>query len=984
MSDDIEPAPEHPAARLLPAWAIPAVAGACLTLLVLTLFGPLLFGDRQFAFRDASQVYYPLYLKVQQEWAAGRWPLWMPEANAGTPLLGNPVAAVFYPGKLVYGALPYAWAARVYIVLHVLLAFGSMVVLLRSWGASGGAAAIGALSYAFAAPVLFQWANVIYLVGAAWMPLGICAVDRWLRQGKASGIFELALVLSMQVLGGDLESPYLLGAIGAGYCIGLRCRRPALGGWVLLLALAVAYYAAQLWLTTRVATMPQPETISDSAAMTGYRLAQTAIMVLGWGLFAAIVLRRQSGMLKGMAGLAAAGMLALALSAVQVWPVLEFARRSERAAEIEIDSRDVYAYSTKPIRVLEFLWPNFSGTFDRGNRCWIETFPRRRSEDFWVPSLYMGGLALVLACASAGFRRGPPWRALLSALVVAGVLGSLGEYGSPLFWARHSSATADEPPRSEREPAEGAALVIDPHDGDGGFYWFLSVALPGFGVFRYPGKFLTIVSLGVAGLAAMGWDELGLNNSRRAWWFGAMGLVFSAGALGFDWFGSAVVRAYLKSRTWHAASALGLLDVSGAFADIRAAVVQAVIVLAISLGLFRLARSRHRTAAALGLLLVSLDLLVADWRIIWTVPRSVFERKPRVLELIAAAERAHPAPGPFRIHRMEGWQPFDWFIHSSESRFEEMVLWQRDTLVHFNGLVFGPHFTYVLGPTELLDYVLFFAPSTEQADLPTARAANLRPGDTYVYYPRRSFDLWNTRYFIVPARLDAADLRRGFASLLPDTQVLYPDLKSFEGPGGAERRARWYYEEDVSLLLNKRAFPRAWVVHRGKSIKPILGMNPLTRRPLLKHLMSRGADFDSAGEVDQGANDPHQMAWIETDHPAALARYVAGGEPQPTETVAVDTMESDRVVLSANLTSPGVVILADVFYPGWELTIDGRDAEILRVNRLMRGALVDIGRHRLAYTYRPRSFRWGMGISLSALLCVAVVLIVQAAQRRPA
>jgi hypothetical protein len=48
------------------------------------------------------------------------------------------------------------------------------------------------------------------------------------------------------------------------------------------------------------------------------------------------------GLLKGLAGLAAAGLLALALTAVQAWPVLEFASRSVRAAESEIGFKDIY------------------------------------------------------------------------------------------------------------------------------------------------------------------------------------------------------------------------------------------------------------------------------------------------------------------------------------------------------------------------------------------------------------------------------------------------------------------------------------------------------------------------------------------------------------------------------------------------------------------------------------------------------------------
>ena len=65
--------------------------------------------DRQFGFRDAGHFYYPLYQRVQEEWNQGRWPLWEPEENAGMPLLGNPTAAVLYPGKLVFAVLPYAW-----------------------------------------------------------------------------------------------------------------------------------------------------------------------------------------------------------------------------------------------------------------------------------------------------------------------------------------------------------------------------------------------------------------------------------------------------------------------------------------------------------------------------------------------------------------------------------------------------------------------------------------------------------------------------------------------------------------------------------------------------------------------------------------------------------------------------------------------------------------------------------------------------------
>ena len=80
--------------------------------------------------------------RVQQEWDAGRLPLWAPEASAGTPLLGNPTAAVLYPGKLLFFVLPHAWAVRVFLVGHVALAYLAMWVLLRGWRISATGATL--------------------------------------------------------------------------------------------------------------------------------------------------------------------------------------------------------------------------------------------------------------------------------------------------------------------------------------------------------------------------------------------------------------------------------------------------------------------------------------------------------------------------------------------------------------------------------------------------------------------------------------------------------------------------------------------------------------------------------------------------------------------------------------------------------------------------------------------------------------------------
>ena len=51
------------------------------------------------------------------------------------------------------------------------------------------------------------------------------AVDRWVRLGRRSGLLELTVVLSMQVLGGDPQAAYLLGLASIGYAMGLAWHR---------------------------------------------------------------------------------------------------------------------------------------------------------------------------------------------------------------------------------------------------------------------------------------------------------------------------------------------------------------------------------------------------------------------------------------------------------------------------------------------------------------------------------------------------------------------------------------------------------------------------------------------------------------------------------------------------------------------------------------------------------------------------------------
>jgi hypothetical protein len=954
---------------------VPVLILGSLLVLLGACFGSVLWGGQQFSYRDAAHFYYPLYQRVQQEWDAHRWPLWEPEENGGTPLLGNPTAAVLYPGKIIYALFPYAWAARLYVVAHTILAFLGMLALMRSWGVSWIGSTIAALSYAFGAPILFQYCNIIFLVGAAWAPLGFRAIDRLVRLGRRWGLIELAVVLAMQTLGGDPQSAYLTGLCGAGYAIG-----PAIASrlfrrdrwWQVSLIAALVLVG---WVAGTLAVAHW--FFRHGAEWRAWRPSGQVIRIACWSLVGLLILLsgrwlwKQRRFAWGLVSLGCAGGLALGLASAQILPVLEFAGLSLRAAEEA--PHDVFPFSLEPHRVIELIWPNVYGSTSHGNRSWLALVPPLHSPSIWIPSLYLGGLTLVLALAAFGFRNGPPWRAWLTAIAILSFVASLGMFTSPLWWARsvpvgqHYLGAHDPPPNYE--PRKDTSL----QDGDGSFYWLLATVLPGFGTFRYPSKLVSFTALALAALAGIGWDRLLTNGARRALVWASVLLAISLSGLSATLaLRPQLIRAFELGRKSVGDSLFGPLNVPGSVHDLQVALAHGTVIFALVLPIILTARRRPRLAGALAIVVLTADLALANAKLVLTLPQSVFETEPRLLTLIQEAERANPSPGPYRVHRIPIWNPVGWYKASSSDRIKELVSWERDTLQPKYGIPYGLEYTITEGTTELYDAHWFFAGFYRHYYPKGAALPGAQPGQEIVVHPRRGFDLWNTRYFILPVFPNGwRDEMRGYASFLPETEPIAPKPSEFESTRGRDHWVDWVSTQDWQLLRNDAAFPRAWLVHSARFINPIKGLKKSDREKPMEEILYQNDPFWNA--PDQSLYNPRRMAWVEVDDVSSLAGYLPGTPPDAAESVTITAYEPQRVALRAVLKRPGLVILADVDYPGWELTIDGVAAPILRTNRLMRGAAVKAGTHELVYTYWPASFRIGRTVSVASLILLVVL-----------
>ena len=88
-----------------------------------------------------------------------------------------------------------------------------------------------------------------------------------------------------------------------------------------------------------------------------------------------------------------------------------------------------------------------------------------------------------------------------------------------------------------------------------------------------------------------------------------------------------------------------------------------------------------------------------------------------------------------------------------------------------------------------------------------------------------------------------------------------------------------------------------------------------------------------------------------------------------------------------NSPKGGVLVLSEIFYPGWKATVDGQPADIARVNYVLRALRVAPGKHQVELSFFPQSVKTTETVAYAALfvlllLVVAVVFLSFRKKRR--
>jgi hypothetical protein len=153
----------------------------------------------------------------------------------------------------------------------------------------------------------------------------------------------------------------------------------------------------------------------------------------------------------------------------------------------------------------------------------------------------------------------------------------------------------------------------------------------------------------------------------------------------------------------------------------------------------------------------------------------------------------------------------------------------------------------------------------------------------------------------------------------------------------------WLYE-------NKFVLPRAFVIYRTE---------PVTHQDVWEKL---------------DALDPSSVALVEDDQ-----RLDGPGEASPARIV---DYAPNRVVVETDLQVPGLLVLGEIWYPGWKAYDNGNSTPILRTDAILRGVHLDAGSHTIEFMYTPTSVHAGWIVTSATTLVLLGSLFFSLARSR--
>ncbi len=166
------------------------------------------------------------------------------------------------------------------------------------------------------------------------------------------------------------------------------------------------------------------------------------------------------------------------------------------------------------------------------------------------------------------------------------------------------------------------------------------------------------------------------------------------------------------------------------------------------------------------------------------------------------------------------------------------------------------------------------------------------------------------------------------------------------------------FKDLEKVVCSPEDVPQTQTLDASRDITYILNRDKLKNKLFFESLSNNSETANSSSKNIGESPDQHES----TNHKTSDKQNPNNAEDAAF--IAFDNGQSFTV--SVESKTPKVLVIADHFYPGWTVTVDGKEVNSLKVNLLNRGVLIDAGRHQVSLNYAPRSLGDAIKIAIAA------------------
>lgn len=202
-------------------------------------------------------------------------------------------------------------------------------------------------------------------------------------------------------------------------------------------------------------------------------------------------------------------------------------------------------------------------------------------------------------------------------------------------------------------------------------------------------------------------------------------------------------------------------------------------------------------------------------------------------------------------------------------------------------------------------------------------------------------------------------------------------VAAFEFGLGLDRAARYDVEaiNGYDSLVAKQYAEHvdlgwSWgVLDRPRETLDLLNVKYVTANKNDQKLRNSGL-FNGAGALKPVWQDDTTVIYL---NPTAYPRYWLASSEGDYRSRRADKVEEtsfgySRETLSYKANSAGVLVVSQMFDPGWKAEIDGKQAVVKEIGGYLTGIDVPSGTHTVTFHYQPSAWLWGRIVSGVALL----------------